>query len=143
MAATGNVVLVGRGSDGMVVHQAQCHNAVGPEVSDSAARVGHRSVVTPDWMTKRPTIRLAPTPFRTTTRITFAIPLDGRARVKVCDMAGRRVRTLLDEGKPEGQYEVTWDGRDDAGRKVAGGMYVVSLETAGGTDTRKVVYLGS
>ncbi len=66
-------------------------------------------------------ISAAPNPF--TTRVT--ISGCGPARLLVCDRSGRVVRSLAGEGV------VTWDGRDESGRRVQAGVYFVRTGTGG------------
>lgn len=68
-----------------------------------------------------------PTPFNPRTTVAFTAPAAGRAGVTVHDPRGRRVRTLLDAAVPAGRRELAWDGRDDAGRPVPGGLYLVRV----------------
>lgn len=73
-----------------------------------------------------------PNPFNPRTEIAFALPAAGRATLRVYDLAGRLVCTLLDTDLPAGPGAVTWDGRDAAGRAAAAGAYICSLTTGGG-----------
>jgi hypothetical protein len=73
-----------------------------------------------------------PNPFHPRTR--FRYTLSGLARVKlaVYDVSGRRVRTLVDDRVREaGRHEIVWNGRDQAGRSVAPGVYFARLELNG------------
>lgn len=84
----------------------------------------------------------APSPFRGATEIAFAVPDGARsARLAVYDVAGRRVRTLVDGAVAEGRGRVAWDGRDDSGAPVAAGAYVLRLEAGGRSVSRKVTRL--
>ncbi len=58
----------------------------------------------------------------------------GMARLTIHDLRGRRVRTWT---LATGDYLVAWDGRDDEGRRLAAGAYIVRLEQAGSVMTRK------
>jgi flagellar hook assembly protein FlgD len=51
----------------------------------------------------------------------------GHVRVHVLDPRGRRVRALFEGIVGEGAQAVRWDGRDDAGRPVASGVYLASI----------------
>jgi DNA-binding beta-propeller fold protein YncE len=83
-----------------------------------------------------------PNPFTPATTIDFSLKAPGHARLTVFDAAGRQVRTLLDDERAAGPHDVTWNGRDDAGRKLASGVYFYRLEAAGGgVETRKVTLL--
>ena len=64
-----------------------------------------------------------PNPFNPKTTIRFSLPAAGRTSVAVYDVAGRRVRTVLDEVLPAKVHEVSWTGDDDQGRQVAAGVY--------------------
>ncbi len=83
---------------------------------------------------------LSPNPFRSESRIRFEARRGVPYRLTVHDVAGRRVRTLAREPGSGAAFR-TWDGRDDAGRRVAAGVYFVRLEAADEAITRKAVYL--
>jgi hypothetical protein len=51
------------------------------------------------------------------------------------------VKTLVDEPKAPGSYEVIWDGKDDKGKGVASGIYFYQLKTKDFTETKKMVLL--
>jgi hypothetical protein len=72
----------------------------------------------------------APSPFHSETEIRYVIREATRARLVLFSVGGRVVRTLVDEWQDAGERNVTWDGRDDAGRPVPAGVYYYSLETA-------------
>jgi hypothetical protein len=70
--------------------------------------------------------------------LAFGLPRDGQARLRVYDMAGRLVRTLMDGPLPGGEGRRQWDGRDDDGRPLGGGLYFGRLESADGVVTAKL-----
>jgi len=76
-----------------------------------------------------------PNPFNPTTTIKFDVPVDGRATLRVYDVRGALVRTLLDTDLPRGSYWATWDGRDASGRGMASGSYFARLEAGGKMET--------
>ena len=83
-----------------------------------------------------------PNPFNPVTTIRFESPASGtEVRVAVYDAAGRFVRTLLDRPVSAGTQAVTWDARDEAGQRVASGVYYVRLEVANARATRAIVLL--
>ncbi|HTR97468.1 MAG TPA: FG-GAP-like repeat-containing protein [Candidatus Acidoferrales bacterium] len=73
--------------------------------------------------------------------ITFALTLasPGHARVDVCDVQGRRVRTLLDATLPAGAQTLHWDGIGGAGRAVPPGLYFVRVKAPGLVQSRRIV----
>jgi len=82
-----------------------------------------------------------PNPAVALTRIRFALAVAGTVRVDVFDAAGRLVRTLCDQDLPAGSHSRAFDLRDRSGRKVAAGVYLVTLRANGATLTRRLVTL--
>jgi len=82
-----------------------------------------------------------PNPFNPSTRIEFELARAGQARIRVFDVSGRRVATLLDGNLAAGWHTVFWSGRDDEGRPVASGVYLYRVEAPGFTRTRKMALL--
>src|SRR5262249_8527753 len=59
----------------------------------------------------------------------FGIAKAGRVQIGIYDVTGRKVRNLADRVFPAGESELTWDGTNDAGAKVARGVYFVRSST--------------
>jgi len=58
--------------------------------------------------------------------------VEGSVTLVLYDVAGRRVRTLLDrESRPAGAHTVEWDGRDGKGASVSSGVYIARIEANG------------
>lgn len=69
-----------------------------------------------------------PNPFNPETRIKFILPLDKKISLKIYDMLGREVATLInDQVFKKGNYEQNWNGTDNFGRKVVSGHYIARL----------------
>jgi hypothetical protein len=68
-----------------------------------------------------------PNPFNPSTQIQVGIPEAGNARIVIYNTLGQTVRTVMDEYRAAGRFEVTWDGKDDAGRTVGTGVYLYRL----------------
>jgi hypothetical protein len=64
--------------------------------------------------------------------VEFGLGRARRAELGIFDLAGRRVRLLASMAFDAGPHRLDWDGRDDAGRAVARGLYFVRLRTADG-----------
>jgi len=70
-----------------------------------------------------------PNPFNPSTSFSFTLPLDKRVSVKIYDMNGRLIRTLINnEFYSQGTHSVTWNSLSDAGSQVASGQYIYTLE---------------
>jgi hypothetical protein len=83
-----------------------------------------------------------PNPFNPSTVIPFALHERARVRIRIYDVSGRLVRTLLDEVRDPGVYrDVRWDGRTDDGRSASSGVYFVRLQAGRIDQVRKMVLL--
>ncbi len=73
------------------------------------------------------------------TRISFTTHHDTRVTLSIFDLRGHLVQTLLSEHRAAGQYSEMWDGKDNSGRNVSSGMYLVNLTAGQDVVTKKVV----
>ena len=85
-------------------------------------------------------LRNYPNPFNPSTKIVFRLERDAQASLRVFDVHGRLVRTLVDSYLAAGPRTVEWDGRDDRGRPLASGTYYMRLQ-GGGTYVSRAVSL--
>ncbi len=70
-----------------------------------------------------------PNPFNPTTKIKFILPIQKKISLKIYDMLGREIATLIDnEIYHKGNFEVTWDGTNKNGVRVASGNYIARLD---------------
>lgn len=125
-----------------VVTTADPHPALIASRLGLAAAIGTQCDLTAAPDTPPAAVRLggaAPNPFNPRTSIHFAVERDQRAVLALFDARGRRVRTLVDGIVAAGAQMVDWDGRDDAGRNCATGLYVVRLAGETGTSTSKLM----
>jgi hypothetical protein len=82
-----------------------------------------------------------PNPFGPATRIDFALARPGTVALRVYDVAGRRVATLVEGRLDAGPHSVSWDGRTAAGFAASPGVYRCVLETAEGRTARSMLLL--
>lgn len=82
-----------------------------------------------------------PNPFNPETKIDFELPEMERVIIKIFDVLGREVRTLVDERKQAGYHTVTWDARDNFGSKVGSGVYYYRIVAGKFSETRKMLLL--
>lgn len=82
-----------------------------------------------------------PNPFNPETRIRYQLVKPDRVALKIYNMLGQEVRTLINEFKPAGAYEVSWDGKNNIGQRAPSGMYLYRLESQGTVATKKMVLL--
>ncbi len=80
-----------------------------------------------------------PNPFRDQTAVSFELAQPAEISLAVYDVSGRRVRLLLDAPCGAGRHRASWNGLDDHGRVVAGGVYYLRLAGGQVQQTRPVV----
>ena len=79
-----------------------------------------------------------PNPFNPSTTITYELAKPVNVTLRVYDISGRLIRTIVNDMQKAGRYEVQWDGKNDAGNQVASGMYFLRMQTPGFTKIRKM-----
>ncbi len=82
-----------------------------------------------------------PNPFNPATTIAFDVPRPGHVTLRIYDLSGRLVRTLVDEALPAAAHSRLWDGTDGTGRRVASGAYYYQLSADGFTQSRKMMMI--
>jgi hypothetical protein len=82
-----------------------------------------------------------PNPFNPTTSITYALPRDARVALRIYNVTGQLVRTLVDGPQAAGFQSAVWDGTSDRGQQVASGVYLYRLEAGDWSQQRTMVLL--
>jgi hypothetical protein len=82
-----------------------------------------------------------PNPFNPTTLIRYQLSDREHVTLSVYDANGQLVRTLVDEVRPVGKNEATWDGRNEAGATVGSGVYFYRLDAGKFSESKKMVLL--
>ena len=83
----------------------------------------------------------SPNPFSGGTAIEYVVPHESRVSLRIYNVAGRLVRTLVRDETAGGPGQVIWDGRDEGGRALSSGVYFYRLEDGEQALTRKSVLL--
>jgi len=84
---------------------------------------------------------IAPNPFVKQTSVNYALPRASEVAIKVYDVAGKLVKTLVSERLDAGYYTASWAGRDNIGRNVAAGVYFIEMNAKGFESQHKVVFV--
>ncbi len=82
-----------------------------------------------------------PNPFNPTTSIRFGLPERSHINISIYDLAGRLVKTLIDDERDAGYLDVNWQGHDSQGRSVASGLYFVRMQASGFAATKKMMLI--
>jgi len=68
-----------------------------------------------------------PNPFNPSTIITYQLPASREVNLKVYNLIGQEMKTLVEGNKAVGKHQVIWDGRDNHGHLVSSGIYLYRL----------------
>ena len=82
-----------------------------------------------------------PNPFNNLTVISFDVPEQTNVRVKIFNMNGQVVSTLLDRELSAGQHRVHWNGTNQSGNTLPSGVYIVNVATADENASNKIVLM--
>jgi hypothetical protein len=83
--------------------------------------------------------KVFPNPFNPSTTIEFSIPQAGRASVRVFDLQGRMVATLMEGDLGAGVYRAKWNGKADDGGDVSSGVYFARVESVKGRASARLM----
>ncbi|HMA77448.1 MAG TPA: FlgD immunoglobulin-like domain containing protein, partial [Candidatus Krumholzibacteriaceae bacterium] len=75
------------------------------------------------------------------TTIRFSLAHKGEVELSVYEVSGRKIKTLLDKKLERGSHTVSWDGRNESGKRVVSGVYFYRLHANKKTISRKMVLL--
>ncbi|MFO7891765.1 MAG: FlgD immunoglobulin-like domain containing protein [bacterium] len=82
-----------------------------------------------------------PNPFNPVTVIRYQLPWSAYSELKIYNIMGQKVRTLVKTEQSAGKKSVVWDGTDDRGRKVDSGLYTYTLRAGSSRETGKMLFL--
>ncbi len=82
-----------------------------------------------------------PNPFNPFTKIDYEVPKIGKVSIKVFNIRGQYVKTLINEHKEPGSYYTYWDGTDNMNRKVSSGIYLYQLDSSSSIKTKKMILI--
>lgn len=82
-----------------------------------------------------------PNPFNPATTISYQLAMESDVELTIYNMLGQEIRNLVQTNQPAGTYQVQWNGKDDAGREVASGLYLYQLKTPEYVESRKMLLM--
>lgn len=82
-----------------------------------------------------------PNPFNASTQIEYELPSSAHVILKIYDILGREVRTLIDRHQDSGNHKALWDGKNEARKAVSSGLYIYKLTAGNRVQTKKILFL--
>ena len=82
-----------------------------------------------------------PNPFNPNTTLAYSIPQDTKVELKIYNIKGQKVKTLVNEILPAGEHTIIWNGRDSNGKPVGSGIYFYKLKAGDFQRVRKMILL--
>jgi len=79
-----------------------------------------------------------PNPFNPETKINYALLKSGETSLKIFNVKGQLVKTLVNEYKYPGEYSIIWDGTDNSGKPVTSGVYYYRLQVGNRVKTKSL-----
>ena len=79
-----------------------------------------------------------PNPFNPMTSFRFTLPVAGQVTIRIFDIRGREVETLVNADMPAGEHKVTWNGKDKLGMAAPSGIYFYQTQFNGQILTGKM-----
>ena len=82
-----------------------------------------------------------PNPFNPQTTITFDLMQSGLVQLKIYNIIGEEVKTLINNSMLPGNHQISWDGTDNVNKKVASGIYIYTLKMDNAIESHKMILL--
>ena len=83
----------------------------------------------------------SPNPFNPSTTIKYNLPVGSKTMISVYNTLGQKVRTLINGHQNTGFQSVIWNGKNDAGQELPGGIYIYRIKSGNFIQARKMLYL--
>jgi hypothetical protein len=82
-----------------------------------------------------------PNPFNPNTTLKFSLPKEEKVTIKVFNVLGKEIKTILNETRNSGETQITWDGTDNKGNQVTSGVYIINMQAGLFNQNKKAVLL--
>jgi hypothetical protein len=82
-----------------------------------------------------------PNPFNPVTTIEYQLPKDTYVTLRIFNITGELVKTIKNERQSAGYYKIQWNGRDENGKSIAGGLYLYHLKADGFSQSNKMILI--
>jgi len=92
-----------------------------------------------DLLVEPSSLKSFPNPFTERTELHYSLQEESPVQVKVYDVMGKEVQTLVQEDQTEGEHKVQWDGRNRQGQNLPAGLYIMQLKTGEETSSVRIM----
>jgi flagellar hook assembly protein FlgD len=82
-----------------------------------------------------------PNPFNPSTTIRYALPGQANVTLRIYNILGQEIRTLVNERQSAGVRSVVWDGRNNLNQAVSSGIYIYRLQAGARVLSKKMILL--
>jgi len=82
-----------------------------------------------------------PNPFNSVTKIRYSTAMEGKVNIKIFNIMGQEVKTLVNQIKPCGEHVAVWDGKNNHGQTVASGIYLIQMKAGKFRSLKKTVLM--
>jgi hypothetical protein len=85
--------------------------------------------------------KVFPNPFNPSTKIEFSVPKEAPVSVRIFDIQGKHVATLIDKSMSAGVYRVAWNGKSDRGGDLGSGVYFAQIQSGASRQSVRLTML--
>jgi flagellar hook assembly protein FlgD len=82
-----------------------------------------------------------PNPFNPSTKIKYQIAKSEYVNISIFDLNGTKISSILNQYSRAGKGSVSWNGKNEMGQNVSGGIYLYTIETPSFSKTKKMILL--
>lgn len=83
----------------------------------------------------------SPNPFNPTTTISYQLPIDSKVILTIFDINGNKIKELINDYHSAGHRSVSWNGTNNNGQSVSGGVYIYTLQAGSYNKTQKMLMI--
>lgn len=80
-------------------------------------------------------------PLNPRTIIRYNLPQKTKVTIKIYNILGQLVKTLVDEVQGSGVHQIAWEGKNSSGQKVSSGIYFYRIQTENFVEIKKMVFI--
>ena len=134
-------VIVYNDFSGNSLYTTEARLAIGKYEGGSSSKATITEIEEPVLSDNYFNLKSYPNPFSSSTTIVYTLPETGNVSIKIYNISGQLVSTLVDEQKPAGEYSVQWNSTNSNGKEVNAGVYFYRVKTGKFVQTKKMLLM--